>query len=192
MNENMSQSGETDIQVLVKRIQQGDSDLFGRIFDIFADRIFRFAYLRIGDRAEAQDVTSEVFLGAFESIQRYKPRANAKFSTWLFSIARRVVANYYRQRGKKQGDIPLEEISGVLPDNSPFELHKADMQISYEAALNHISELPPEVRDVLTLKFIEEMDYPEIEQITGKKQNHIRVLVHRGLKQLREKLDSSR
>lgn len=71
----MTQFSETDVQVLIKRIQQGESDLFGRIFDIFSDRIFRFLYFRIGDRETAKDILSETFLGAYQSLKRYQPRS---------------------------------------------------------------------------------------------------------------------
>src|SRR4030042_4393426 len=189
MDEDMLQFGESDIQELVGRIQQGETDLFGRIFDMFADRIFRFAYLRIGDREEAKDVTSEVFLGAYQSLPRYRFQAKAKFSTWLFSIARRVVANHYRQGDKRRKDLGLEGIAAVVSDDSASDLDKVGTKLEYEGVIKHLKGLPPDIREALTLRFIEELDYPEIEEITGKKQNHIRVLVHRGLKQLKEKLN---
>ena len=98
MNKRMDQINESEIQDLIKRIQEGKSELFGQIFNIFADRIFRFAYLKTGDRETAKDLVSEVFLGAFQSINRYKRQSNAKFSTWLFSIAHKKIVNFYRQQ----------------------------------------------------------------------------------------------
>lgn len=183
MIENMSQFNETDLQALIKRIQQGESNLFGRIFDIFSDRIFRFLYFRIGDRETAKDILSETFLGAYQSLKRYQSRSDAKFSTWLFSIAHKQLVSYYRKEKKASGyRAKLTEDLIATPD-------KIDVGLEYQAVVKQIAELPDNLQEVLVLRLVEELDYPEISEITGKKPGNIRVLVHRAIKQLREKLN---
>ncbi|MBU1082932.1 RNA polymerase sigma factor [Patescibacteria group bacterium] len=179
----MTQFSETDVQVLIKRIQQGESDLFGRIFDIFSDRIFRFLYFRIGDRETAKDVLSETFLGAYQSLKRYQPRSNAKFSTWLFSVAHKKLVSYYRKEKKESGyRARLTEDLVAAPD-------KLDTRLEYQEVIKQIAKLPDNLQEVLVLKLVEELDYAEISEITGKQEGNIRVLVHRAIKQLRDKLN---
>ena len=185
----MIQPDESDIQALIKRIQQGESDLFGQIFDIFGDRIFRFIYFKIGDRETAKDLVSETFLGAFQSINRYKQESNTKFSTWLFSIAHKKVVDYYRFQ-KNQKNISLEKVSDTLIDKSESNLDKTNKKQQYQIIIKHLHKLPQNLQEILILKFVEELDYSEIQQITGQKQGNIRVLVHRGLKKLKNMLDS--
>ena len=187
MDKHMAQPDESDIQALIKRIQQGESDLFGQIFDIFADRIFRFVYLKIGDRENAKDLASETFLGAFQSVNRYKPQSNNKFSTWLFSIAHKKIVNYYRWQ-KNRKTISLEKISANLVDKSESNLDKINKEQQHQLIIEYLHKLPENLQEILILKFIEELDYSEIQQITGKKQGNIRVLLHRGIKKLREEL----
>ncbi len=187
MDKHMAQPDESDIQALIKRIQQGESDLFGQIFDIFADRIFRFVYLKIGDRENAKDLASETFLGAFQSVNRYKPQSNTKFSTWLFSIAHKKIVNYYRWQ-KNRKTISLEKISANLVDKSESNLDKINKEQQHQLIIEYLHKLPENLQEILILKFIEELDYSEIQQITGKKQGNIRVLLHRGIKKLREEL----
>ena len=189
MDKYMDQINELEIQDLIKRIQGGKSELFGQIFDIFADRIFRFAYFKIGDREIAKDLVSEVFLGAFQSINRYKHQSNAKFSTWLFSITHKKIVNFYRQQ-KIRNNISLDKVSNILIDETESNLEKTNKKLQHQLILDYVAKLPENLKEILILKFIEELDYPEIQQITGKKEGNIRVLVHRALKQLGDMLDS--
>lgn len=183
----MTQPDESDIQALIKRIQQGKSDLFGQIFDMFGDRIFRFAYLKTGDRETAKDLVSDTFLGAFQSIKHYKKQSGAKFSTWLFSIAHKKIVDYYRWQ-KNRKNVSLEKISNILIDKSESNLDKINKEQQHQLIIKYLHKLPQNLREILILKFIEELDYPEIQQITGKKQGNIRVLLHRGIKKLKEEL----
>jgi len=186
----MANLSEAQIQALIARVQSGESDAFGQIFDIFADRIFKFLHFRLGgDRETAQDLTSETFLQAFRSIGRYQTSSKAKFSTWLFSIAHHILLDHFRKSQKTKGQVDIEAISETLSDTSVSELTKADQQMRFRAVTRYLKKLPPDIAEVLTLKFIEEMEYAEIAQITGKNANHIRVLIHRGLKALRENID---
>lgn len=183
----MDQITESEIQDLIKDIQGGKSKLFGQIFDIFSDRMFRFVYLKTGDREIAKDLVSEVFLGAFQSVNRYKQESNTKFSTWLFSIAHKKVVNFYRQQ-KINKNISLDKVSNTLMDKEESDLEKTDKKLQHQIILEYLIRLPENLREILSLKFIEELDYAEIGQVTDQKQGNIRVLLHRGIKKLKEEL----
>lgn len=183
MIENMSQFSETDTQALIKRIQQGESDLFGQIFDIFSDRIFRFLLFRLNDREQAKDIASEVFLGAYQSLRRYKPRSNTKFSTWLFSIAHKKLVSHYRKQKIADG------YRANLTENLPSNIDKPNDGLEYQEIIEKITDLPNNLQEILVLRLVEELDYSEISKITNKKEGNIRVLLHRAIKELRKKLD---
>ena len=183
MIESMTQFSEADIKALIKRIQQGESNLFGRIFDIFSDRIFRFLYFRLDDREQAKDIASEVFLGAYQSLQRYKPRSDTKFSTWLFSIAHKKLVSYYRKQKIESG------YKAKLTEDLVASADKTDVKLEYQEIIKKITDLPDNLQEILVLRLVEELDYLEISKITGKKEGNIRVLLHRAIKELRKKLD---
>jgi len=183
----MQQLDEGDIQALVKRIQQGETDLFGEIFDIFSDRVFRFIYLKVGDREIAKDITSETFLGAFQSIEGYKASSRAKFSTWLFSIAHKKVIDYYRLQ-KNRKNVGLDSVSHILEDKSDSDLEKVSKKQKHQLILKYLAKLPKNLREILILRLIEEFSYKEIKKITGLRFGNIRILVHRGINKLKEEL----
>jgi RNA polymerase sigma-70 factor (ECF subfamily) len=183
---------ELEIQTLIRRIQSGETELFGQIFNLFADKIFRHMAFRIKDREAAKDITSEVFLGAWQSLPKYHPRENAKFSTWLFSIARRILVDYYRkQRRTDQNKVALEDIAEILPDENASPEEIAATKLTSEQILSAITLLPPDMAEAVTLHYIDEMEYVEMAAITGKTEGNLRVLVHRGLQQIRKILMSS-
>lgn len=177
----MAQFSEIEIQVLIKRIQQGESDLFGRIFDIFSDRVFRFLYFRLNNEEQAKDLVSEVFLGAFQNLKGYQPRNNTKFSTWLFSIAHKKLVSFYRK------DKTEKSSRSKLTDDLSAELENTKLE--YEEVVEEIKKLPENLQEIIILRLVEELNYSEISQITGKTEGNIRVLIHRAVKQLRKLLD---
>ena len=181
---------EKAIQTLISRVQAGETELFGQIFELFSDKIFRHVAFRVGDRESAKDITSEVFLGAWQSLPKYRPQPDAKFSTWLFSIARRILADHYRkhQRADK-GKVALEVVADILParDSSPEE--SADLAVSSDQVLAAIQLLPTDMAEAVTLHYIDEMEYAEMAVVTSKSEGNLRVLVHRGLHQIRKILD---
>ena len=187
MNRSMQKPEKEYIQALVKRIQQNETDLFGEIFDIFADRIFRFTYLKTSDREIAKDLASETFLGAFKSIKYYKKQSNTKFSTWLFSIAHKKVVDYYRLQ-KSRKNIGLDSVSYGLEDKSESSLEKISKEQKHQLVLKYLDKLPQNLKEILILRFVEELDYSEIQQITRQKEGNIRVLVHRGINKIKEEL----
>jgi len=181
---------EKEIQTLISRIQSGETELFGRVFELFSDKIFRHVAFRVGDRETAKDITSEVFLGAWQSLPKYQPRENAKFSTWLFSITRRILADYYRKHQRAdRGRVALEDIAEVLPDEHPSPEEMAATKLTSDQAIFAISLLPPDMAEAVTLHYVDEMEYEEMAIITGKTEGNLRVLVHRGLQQMRRILN---
>ncbi|MBN2585299.1 sigma-70 family RNA polymerase sigma factor [Patescibacteria group bacterium] len=181
---------EKEIQTLISRIQAGETELFGRIFEQFSDKLFRHVAFRVKDRETAKDIVSEVFLGAWQSLPRYRHQEKAKFSTWLFSIARRILADYYRKHQRTdRGKVALEDIAEILPDERALPEETASIQLASERVISAIQLLPLNMAEAVTLHYIDEMEYVEMAAITGKTEGNLRVLVHRGLQQLKKILN---
>ena len=174
---------ETELSDLVERAVGGDRDSFGRLYEEYVDRVYRHVYYRVGNPAEAEDLTSQVFVNAYRAIGRYR-QMGRPFVVWLLSIANNQVIDFYRaQREKTYLDDPgvtvtdgidLEEIA-VLGDMTQ-ELREA------------IVRLKPDQRNVLILRFIDGLDYADIAAILQKKEGAVRVIQHRALLALRKLL----
>src|SRR5439155_10717156 len=95
-----------DEAYLVARAVERDAAAFGRLYEAYLDRIFRYVYFRVGSTSDAEDLTEQVFLKAWEAIDRYQPRGTP-FTAWLYRLAHNLVIDYYRSR---RPTTPLEEI----------------------------------------------------------------------------------
>lgn len=166
---------------LIKQAQAGDEQAFGQIYDIWANKVYRFIYIKVKDAPTAEDITSEVFLKAWERIHQYRPQANAKFSTWLYTVARNTIIDHYR--ATKTTEISFDD----LPEIADFEGEEVYKEASdLEKAL---VQLPGDYEKVLRLRFIEGYSISKVAQIVRKKEDNIRAITSRALKKLREVLE---
>lgn len=168
---------------LIKRSQQGDEQAFGELYEIWSSKVYRFVYFKTKHVPVAEDLTSEVFLKAWQKIHQYRPAPDARFSSWLYAIARNTVIDYYRVN--KRVEISFEDPPEIA-DLEGEEPYREATRV--EEALKH---LPEEYEKVLRLRFVEEMPIARIAQSMKKKESNIRALTHRALKKLREELDSN-
>ena len=171
-------------EVLI-RASQGDRDSFGLLYERYIDRIFNYVYYRTGNTHDAEDLTARVFQRAMNHIKNYTDRG-VPFSAWLYRIAHNLVANWHRDRGRRQ-EIPLNELP-VLPsreDRPETTLVRSQEQ---DSLLRLIRKLPPDRQTLLILKFVENMSNAEIGQIMGRSEGAVKSLYHRTLLALRDEL----
>jgi RNA polymerase sigma-70 factor (ECF subfamily) len=167
---------------------QGDKDAFGRLYEKYIDRIFNYVYYRTGNVHDAEDLTARVFQRAMKHIVNYTDRG-VPFSAWLYRIAHNLVANWHRDRSRRQ-EIPLDDVP-VLPmkgEHPETNLVRTEQQ---EALLRLIRQLPPDRQNLLILKFVENMSNAEIGAIMGRSEGAIKSLYHRTLLSLRDEADDS-
>ena len=167
------------------RASQGDRDSFGLLYERYIDRIFNYVYYRTGNTHDAEDLTARVFQRAMNHIHNYTDRG-VPFSAWLYRIAHNLVANWHRDRSRRQ-EIPLNELP-VLPsreDRPETTLVRSQEQ---DSLLRLIRQLPPERQTLLILKFVENMSNAEIGQIMGRSEGAVKSLYHRTLLALRDEL----
>jgi RNA polymerase sigma-70 factor (ECF subfamily) len=164
---------------------QGDKDAFGMLYERYTDRIFNYVYYRTGNVHDAEDLTARVFQRAMNHIRNYTDRG-VPFSAWLYRIAHNLVANWHRDRSRKQ-EIPIDDLP-VLPargDHPETILVRTEEQ---DALLRLIRRLPPERQNLLILKFVENMSNAEIGQIMGRSEGAVKSLYHRTLLALRDEI----
>lgn len=166
-----------DIQKLVRSAQTGDSESIAELFRLFSDRIFRFVRFRVGDVATAEDLAQTVFVEMIRSLPRYKEQRNAKFSTWLFQIARFRLIDHYRSR---RNTVSLDH---DVPDGTepPAPVMNEERVIIDRA----LALLPERYQTVLHLTFREDLNDKEIAHSMRIGKINVRVLRHRALRALR-------
>lgn len=170
---------------VLTRASQGDRDAFGLLYERYIDRIFNYVYYRTGNLHDAEDLTARVFQRAMNHIKNYTDRG-VPFSAWLYRIAHNLVANWHRDRSRKQ-EIPIHDVP-VLPSKGDHPEKNLVRSQEQDALLKFIRKLPAERQNLLILKFVENMSNAEIGAIMGRSEGAVKSLYHRTLLALRDQL----
>jgi RNA polymerase sigma-70 factor, ECF subfamily len=164
---------------------QGDSDAFGLLYERYIDRIFNYVYYRTGNLHDAEDLTARVFQRAMNHIKNYTDRG-VPFSAWLYRIAHNLVANWHRDRSRRQ-EIPINDVP-ILPSKGDHPERNLVRSQEEDVLLRLIRRLPPERQNLLILKFVENMSNAEIGAIMGRSEGAVKSLYHRTLLSLRDQI----
>jgi len=169
---------------LIRRAKECDPSAFARIYEHYHQDIYNFVYYRVPGTHVAEDLTSEVFLKALESIDSYAFRG-VPLSAWLFRIARTTVALYYRDQ-PTPANLSLEE--ELLPaEGDPSDVFETGLtQKQLAQALNNLTE---DQQEVIILKFVDGLSNTEVGQVLGKSEGAIKSLQHRALSSLNRVLE---
>ncbi len=170
---------------VLAQASQGDKDAFGMLYERYVDRIFNYVYYRTGNLHDAEDLTARVFQRAMNHIQTYTDRG-VPFSAWLYRIAHNLVANWHRDRSRKQ-EIPINDLP-VLPSRGDHPETTLVHSQEQDSLLRLIRRLPPDRQQLLILKFVEDMSNAEIGQIMGRSEGAVKSLYHRTLLALRDQI----
>ena len=175
-----------DEAALVAAAQRDPRD-FGPLYELYVDRIYRYAYRRVGTHHEAEDITAQTFQQALQALPNYQWRG-LPFGAWLFRIA----GNIINRRGRTSGrEVAVEDVtifSGFEPmDDDPADHVWRSEQASELGDL--IKRLPPDQQRVLVLKFSHGLKNREIGDLMGRSEGAIKQLVHRALVALRATME---
>lgn len=179
-------SDEVDEGALVSAAKR-DPREFGPLYELYVDRIYRFAYRRVGTHHEAEDITAQTFQQALQALPAYEWRG-LPFGAWLFRIA----GNIINRRGRTSGrEVAVEDVtvfSGFEEtDDDPAD-HVWRSEEAGELA-EKIKRLPPDQQRVLVLKFSHGLKNREIGDLMGRSEGAIKQLVHRALVSLRASME---
>lgn len=162
-----------------------DPEAFAALYDSYVQRIYRFIFFKVSSAAEAEDIASEVFLKVWHYIQNAKEVKS--FSGLLYRIARNCVIDHYRARANRP-EVELHEETEIT-DGGKWMLG-IHAKIENENLVKALKRLKQEYQEVITLKYIDELETEEIAEITGKGKVAVRVTLHRAVHKLRELMRS--
>jgi RNA polymerase sigma-70 factor (ECF subfamily) len=176
---------EFDEETILSNASRGDREAFGVLYERYLDRIYNYVYYRTGNLHDAEDLTARVFQRAMGHIGSYTDRG-VPFSAWLYRIAHNLVANWHRDRSRRQ-EIPLSD-APVLPSNEDRPETRLVRTQEQDSLLRHIRQLPADRQTLLILKFVENLSNAEIGQVMGRSEGAVKSLYHRTLLLLRDQL----
>ncbi|HZD87467.1 MAG TPA: sigma-70 family RNA polymerase sigma factor [Gaiellaceae bacterium] len=172
------------VRALVERGQQGDRDALEELYLIHFDRIYSYLHVSVGNRHDAEDLTTQTFLKMLEKIGSFKWQS-APFSAWLFRIAHNLAMDHFRARRRWQ---PEEEVPEPPGEEEPSAELVAMRTIGRESMLQLIEKLSPEQQQVLTLKFVFNLPNAEVAAILDKTEGAVKSLQHRALASLQKQI----
>ncbi len=181
---------------LMLRARRGDRAAFTELVEKYKQPVMNFVFRTLRDEAESEDLAQNVFLQAYKSRARYKQ--TAKFSTWLFTIARNLCLNEIRRRSRhpaesleeahaEHEDQPRQQFEDRQVISAPDKLLHGELEKKIEEAL---AELPENQRSAILLCRQEDLSYDEIARILKCSLSATKSLIHRGRETLKEKLKS--
>jgi len=180
---------EKEIQIRVLEAQQGNEASFEVLFNVFFDPITRYVSKKVNNE-NVEDIVGEIFLKIIENLQKYKQTSEARFSSWIFRIARNTIIDFYR---KKQLQIvsttPDEEQEFQILDESPTPDITTNQTLNNEKINQFLKDLPEKQKEIIELKYQEGFSNEEIANITGYSEGNIRIIHMRAIKTLKEEWD---
>jgi RNA polymerase sigma-70 factor (ECF subfamily) len=158
-----------------------DQGAFANLYDRHVVRVYRHIYYLVSDAREAEDLTAQTFLRAWEAIDRYKERG-APFVAWLLRIAHNLTISYLRSK-RDHSELDEGFVDHKRRGNPEESLEQSSDEKSVREA---VLQLRDEQRQVIMLRFVEELDYREVAAMIGKSVPAVRVIQHRALGNLRK------
>ena len=164
---------------LIEKAKSGNPDAFAKLYDAYVERVSRYVYFRVTDDCDMEDLVSQVFLKAWENLDRYKT-GKSPFVAWLYTIARNLVIDHYRM---KRNNLPLEDVIAIP---SPLEMpdEMAQTHFDLEAMRDGLQALSKDQQQALVLKYIAGLPNDSIAKIMNKQEGTVRGLQMRGLQTL--------
>ncbi len=169
-----------DDKNLIQSAQAGDAESFGILYEKYAGSIYKYLFVHLGNVEDAEDITVEVFLRAWNALPGYDQRGYP-FRAFLFRIARNLLVDQYRQHRT------VSELDERFKDENLIDLEQAAVeQVEDELIRKSLREIHPDYRHVLMLRFFGGLSLLEIAKVMKRSENAVRVLQHRALKALRK------
>ncbi len=170
---------------VVCRAVNGDGQAFAQLYEENFDRIYRYILLRLGNQAEAEDLSQEVFVKALEAIGSYKWR-NLPFASWLFRIAHNQIVDHMRKQTKVK-EAALDDDNMTSPGEANPALI-AEKELEIEELVDGVKKLSPAQREVISLRFGAELSIAEAARVLGKSPGTVKALQYNGIVALRKML----
>jgi RNA polymerase sigma-70 factor (ECF subfamily) len=176
-----------DAQVVsvIAACQRGDAGAVARLYDLYADRIYRYVLARTGDSHAAEDLTADVFLRVVQHVQRFKldaSRPASSVSAWLYRIAGNLVVDHHRAR-RRRPEVDIVDDASMVAEGADPGRH-VERREALERLSGALEKLTEDQRLVVTAKFGEGMSNAETAAMLGKTEGAVEALQHRALRSL--------
>jgi RNA polymerase sigma-70 factor (ECF subfamily) len=167
-------------------VKEGDSSAFGQLYDYYQPMIYRFVFIKVGRREEAEDITHQVFLRAWQNVRNYRHRGHP-FGSWLYRIARNQVIDHYRSHKDEVSIDALDTDGAGLNISQP----NLSAQLDMERVMAALHTLKPDYQDVIIFRFVEDLSIKEVANAMQKTEGAIKLIQHRAVEELKKKMDVS-
>lgn len=167
-------------KMLVTACQNGETEKFAELYDLYADKIFRFIYHKVLRKELAEDLMSDTFLRAIEKIEQFNPE-KGEFSTWIYTIARNLITDHWRAH-KEHKDIDDVWDLASLDD----VVDAVNKNLVGKRLHDSMRELSVREREILMMRYWQDLKFSEIAVLTGKSEGAVKMSTARAIKKLRE------
>jgi len=163
---------------------------FSKIYDKYIEKIYRFVFLKVSSPEVAEDLTSETFLRGWMAFREQRTKNNEQRTkienppAFLYQIARNLVVDYYRQKGRTQ--VVSADYRIIDPRINLEE--RANLNSDFEQVRHALTNLKEDYQNVIIYRYLDELSVPEIAKVMQKSEGTVRVLLHRALNALRNEL----
>jgi len=171
---------------LVARAKRGDREAFGWLYERYLDPLYRYVQSHVGNPRDAEDLTEQVFLRAYQALDGYQPRGHP-FSAFLYKVARNLLID---KRRLEKEELPIDSADVPQADVRSMDDQLID-QMENEALRRALADLPQDYAEVIRLRMLLSLPTETVAAWMGRSEGSIRVLQYRALKALRKRLAQS-
>ena len=166
-------------KLLVHKVQDGkDSTAFGELYDLYIEKIYRFVFIKVSNKEEAEDITSDVFLKTWNYLTSDTHKDVIRsFSGLIYRIARNALVDFFRHKSTRQ-ECTLDTLE-IEDTNNAIE--KIEVHHEAEYVIRVLKKMKREYQEIILLRYVEELSIAEISDILNKKKTNVRVTLHRAL-----------
>jgi RNA polymerase sigma-70 factor, ECF subfamily len=179
---------------LFLRLQRKDKDAFVLFYDEYFDKIYRYIYFKVGNKEEAEDLTSAFFAKLWNIVREGKIGNPLTFKSFVYTLARNLIIDHYRKTSQSSIQYIDNNVDGSEDDGFNDKNELRDEKINLELSLDRefavekikqeLLNLKDEYREIIILRYMEQLSIDETARATGKTKSNVRVLTHRALKAL--------
>lgn len=176
-----------DQENIVARARRGDADAFEQLVVAYRDQVFRLALRMCGNEADADEVAQEAFLSAWKALPNF--RGDSQFSTWLYQLTSHAAIDLMRREKRQIAGEDITEVSA--PDPGPSPQQQAERSETRQAVREAMEQLSPEYRQIVVLRFLQELSYEEIGAVLKLPPGTVKSRLNRAKSQLKDILSKS-
>jgi RNA polymerase sigma-70 factor (ECF subfamily) len=172
------------------RVKKKDRNAFIEAYDLYADDVYRFVFFKIGNAEEAKDLTSAVFLKVWNYAQSRGLDESKSLRAFIYKTARNLIIDYYRQKRETESrlDDGENKLLDFLADEKQDLVKQTELLSDMNLVMAGLGKLKDEYREIILLRFVDELSFAEIAEVTGKTSGSIRIQAFRAMQALKDLL----